>query len=114
MIRSKPGDVILIRFPFTDLSASKMRPALVLSPSRMANQSGSVLVLAMTSQPQRESRLRLVEWKLAGLPKPTWLKPVLGTLAASLVVRRLGRLHSTDLPRAQQALRLMIDSAFLK
>lgn len=29
----RPGVVVLVRFPFSDLSASKLRPALVLAPA---------------------------------------------------------------------------------
>jgi hypothetical protein len=74
---------------------------------------GDVVVLAMTSQPQREAKLRLRRWQSAGLPKPTWLKPVIGTLAVTLVLRRLGRLQAADRPRVRQALGQAIAATFL-
>ena len=114
MTRYRPGDVVLIRFPFTDLSSSKKRPALVVSPPALAARHGDVVVLALTSQPQRDSRLRLSEWASAGLPKPTWFKPVLGTLSAKLVLRRLGRLNPADEPLARHALRQIIHARFLR
>src|SRR5438552_984405 len=113
MTRYRPGDVVLVRFPFTDLSTTKNRPALVLSTPGFAARQGDVVVLAMTSKPQREAKLRLSRWQSAGLPKPTWLKPVVGTLATSLVLRRLGRLHAADRPRVRLALRQAIATAFL-
>jgi mRNA interferase MazF len=109
----RPGDIVLVRFPFTDLSANKKRPALVLSMPRFTARQGDVVVLAMTSQPQREAKLKLSRWKLAGLPKPTWLKPVIGTLAATIVIRRLGRLHATDVRCARHALRELIARTYL-
>ncbi len=39
----------------------------------------------------------------AGLPKPTWVKTVIGTLAVSLVIRRIGRLHATDQKRVNRS-----------
>lgn len=113
MTRYRPGDVVLVRFPFTDLTASKKRPALVLSTPAFTARQGDVVVLAMTSQPQRDANLRLSHWQSAGLPKPTWLKPVIGTLAATVVIRRLGRLHEADRPRVRHALRQGIAAAFL-
>jgi mRNA interferase MazF len=102
-----------VRFPFTDLSSTKKRPALVLSTPRYTAQQGDVVVLAMTSQPQRGAKLRLARWQAAGLPKPTWLKPVVGTLAVTLIRRRLGRLHAVERPRVRQALREAIAATFL-
>jgi len=78
----------------------------------MARQ-GDLVVLAMTSQPQRDTKLRVSQWRLAGLPKPTWLKPVIGTIATELVVRRMGRLRSGDARRVRLALQQAIASVFL-
>ena len=113
MTRCEPGDIVLVRFPFTDLSTSKKRPAVILNSAKFTTGQGDVVVVALTSQPQKDSGLRLSEWKAAGLPKPTWLKPVIGTLAGSLVVRRLGKLHPADQKRVGIALRKLIASKFL-
>ena len=112
MTRYKPGDVVLIHFPFTDLSSRKKRPALVLNPVRYGVR-GDVVVMAMTSQPQKQSSLHLRDWKKAGLPKPTWVKPVIGTLATSLVLRRLGRIAPSDYPCVKQALVHLLDARFI-
>ena len=46
----RQGDIVLVSFPFTDLTSSKRRPALVLSPDSF-NAAGEDLVLAaVTSQ----------------------------------------------------------------
>ena len=113
MTRYKPGDLVLVRFPFTDYSTLKKRPALVLSSPKFTAQQGDVVVMALTSQPQRDVDLRLTEWRAAGLPKPTWVKTVIGTLAVSLVIRRIGRLHASDQKRVTAAIRKMIASKLL-
>ena len=41
----RQGDIVLVSFPFTDLTSSKRRPALVLSPDSL-NTAGEDLVLA--------------------------------------------------------------------
>lgn len=114
MTRFDPGDIVLIQFPYTDNSTTKRRPALVLSPLGYIRQRGDLVLLAMTSQPQAQASLRLASWKLAGLPKPTWLKPVIGTFASSLVLRRIARLQESDYARARLALRNAISPDFLK
>jgi mRNA interferase MazF len=114
MTAYKPGDIVLVRFPFTDLSTTKKRPALILNPTVLTSRQGDVVVMAMTSQPQLESRLRVSRWRLCGLPKPTWLKPVIGTFAPALIVRPLGRLHPADFGHARFAIRQAIAPIFLK
>ena len=44
--RYKRGDIVLVSFPFTDLSSSKRRPALVISPDSF-NEHGQDLVLVI-------------------------------------------------------------------
>ena len=113
MTRFDPGDVVLVRFPFTDLAAARKRPALVLSQPEFARSRGDVVVLALTSRPQADDSLRLADWKAAGLLKPTWLKPLIGTLSGRLIVRRLGELADADGPSVAKALSELIDRRFL-
>ena len=44
------GDVVLVPFPFTDLSSVKQRPALVLSPERLNKVRPDLVLAAITSQ----------------------------------------------------------------
>lgn len=113
MTACDPGDVVLVRFPFTDLATSKKRPALVLSPRGYSTRYGDVVLLALTSQPQPEDELGLRDWQQAGLPKPTWLKALIATVSAKIIVRRLGAIGQDDWPRAAKAVKLLIASDFL-
>ena len=46
----KRGDIVLVPFPFTDLTSSKKRPALVISPDSFNSQQQDLVVVAITSQ----------------------------------------------------------------
>ncbi len=51
-------------------------------------------------------------WREAGLPKPTWIKPLIATLAANMFTRTLGRLDPGDWPRVERTIRLVIAAQF--
>jgi mRNA interferase MazF len=77
------GTIVLVPFPFTDQSASKRRPAVVVSnrPYNMARP--DVVVMAITSQLRPTStsgEVWVSEWQQAGLLKPSAIKPVFVTL----------------------------------
>jgi mRNA interferase MazF len=45
----KRGSVVLIRYPFTDLTSAKVRPALVLTPDHLLPRLDDVLCLFISS-----------------------------------------------------------------
>ncbi len=50
MTRYDCGDVVLLPFPFTDLTTSKQRPAVIVSSTWFNQNRKDVIVLAITSQ----------------------------------------------------------------
>jgi mRNA interferase MazF len=72
----KRGDVVLVPFPFTDLSSSKHRPALIVSPDALNSARDDVVVLDVTSQIPRqltadEFMIPAADLRSTGLPKPS-------------------------------------------
>ena len=49
----KRGDVVLVRFPFTDLTTTKKRPALVISTDLYNQSQINLIIAAITSQTHR-------------------------------------------------------------
>ena len=45
------GDIVLIPIPFTDLSAQKRRPVIVISNDTYNRKTTDIVVVAMTSNP---------------------------------------------------------------
>ncbi len=112
MTKCSPGDVVLVRFPFTDLTSTKKRPALVISPSEYSIEFDDIVAMALTSQPQN-SDFVIRGWKQAGLPKPTWFKPIVATLSSTVIIPRLGTLADGDWSSAAQAISTLIAPRFL-
>lgn len=48
------GDIVVVRFPFTDLSQTKKRPALIVSNAQV-NQTGDYLMVQITSQVKQDN-----------------------------------------------------------
>lgn len=67
------GDLVLVRFPFTDQTRIKKRPAVVVSSDAYHGQRTDVVLMAVTSQILRPAgavgELLITEWQKAGLPK---------------------------------------------
>ncbi len=92
------GDVVLVPFPFTDQTASKKRPAVVVSSDTLHRESSDLVVMAVTTQPRPASSLEVAvtRWREAGLLRPSVIKPVLASIEHSLVLKKLGSLHTPD------------------
>ena len=88
---------MLLPFPFTDLSATRVRPALVVSADEF-HQEGDDLVVAMITSQERSGRgdYGLNDWQDAGLLHPSWVRSKLATLSQGLVRFSPGRISSRD------------------
>jgi len=98
---------VLVPFPFTDHSASKRRPAAVVSNASYNSAKPDVVVMAVTSQLRHtpgRAEVWVHDWQRAGLLKPSAIKPVLTTLEQGLIIRTLGHLGDED----RQALKRII------
>jgi mRNA interferase MazF len=94
----KKWDVILVPFPFTDLSSAKRRPALIVSPDSY-NQNKDVVIAYVTSRvntPLRFGDYKLQKWKEAGLPKSSLVRMKLATIDKTIIVKKLGKLENID------------------
>lgn len=92
-------DVVVVPFPFTDKSAQKRRPALVLSSAKSFNAKARHSVMAMiTSAANRSWPLDVTirDLTAAGLPAASVVRMKLFTLDHKFVVRRAGRLTAAD------------------
>jgi len=98
------GEVILVRYPFSDLSGAKIRPAIIVSSP---HSSQDVFILPLTSKTKSllTGEFILKDWNKAGLNIETAVKRGIYTIHQNLVVRRVGRLTDSDLNGLDQALR---------
>lgn len=107
---SATGDIVLIPFPFSDLSSQKKRPALVLTPP---DATGDFIALAITSRPTPFPAVALSNDDLLTglLPKPSWIRTdKVFTFSQSLVVTQVATLKP---PVLQQALHALCDKVGL-
>ena len=87
------GDLLLVPFPFTDLSAAKRRPVLALTAP---DSYGDFIALPVTSRPQSTHGVSLAATDLVkgSLPMASWIRTDrIVTLNADLVVKSIGRVR---------------------
>lgn len=93
------GDVVLVAFPFTNLQATKKRPAVVISRQSYQQNRPDVILMAITSQirqPLATGEAVLHDWQAAGLAKPSVFKPLIATLEQTQIVKVMGKLSNAD------------------
>lgn len=111
MTTYKFGDVVLVPFPFTDQTATKKRPAVVVSSDAYHSDHINLILMGISSQlssPLRAGEVIIKEWKKAGLINPSAVKPVLTTIEKRLVIHKLGTLSQADRRAVEQALKTIL------
>lgn len=88
-------EVVLVRYPYSDFSAGKVRPAVIISAQ---HPSDDLIVVALTSRTERlmPGEFPLNKWQEAGLNVLTVVKRGIYTVHNSLVVRPIGFLSIED------------------
>jgi mRNA interferase MazF len=102
------GTVVLLPFPFSDLSGAKLRPAVIINPPY---PSDDLLVMAVTSVGEglRPGEFPIRSWRPAGLLHPSFAKRALASVSGDLARKFLGHLQGDDLARLDHALRLWLE-----
>lgn len=105
------GDIVLIAFPFTNLSATKVRPALVIGHAGAAD----VVVIFITSNLANAGPTDVVldsenpEFAQSGLRVSSRITAArLATLEEGLVRRTIGSAGTETLHQVRDALRLVL------
>lgn len=103
------GDVVLVAFPFTDLTTTKKRPAVVISPDSFNSLNQDLILAAITAQPgsaRFSLRINSKDFANGGLPKPSRVRLVkVFTIHSALIVKRIGTLNSEKIREILTALR---------
>ncbi|NMG20076.1 type II toxin-antitoxin system PemK/MazF family toxin [Brasilonema bromeliae] len=98
------NDIILVRYPFSDLSSSKVRPAVVINAPHISQD---IIITPLTSKTGSllEGEFVLYDWAAAGLNVVTAVKRGLYTVHESLIVTTIGKLANSDVEQLEQSLR---------
>lgn len=101
------GEVVLVRYPFSDLSGSKIRPACIVNTPHLSKD---VFILPLTSKTTLllAGEFVLQDWRQAGLNVETAVKHGLYTVHQNLIAQRVGILSGSDLNALAGALRLWL------
>lgn len=102
----KFGDIVLLKFPFTDQINSKKRPALVIQDSK----DGDIIVCRITTKPYRTSfDINLEDWDKFGLRLPSVVRVhKIASLEKELVDQKIGRLDIVSQKQIRLAFKKLV------
>ena len=105
----KRGDVVLVSFPFTDLTAAKQRPALIISPDSVNRFSQDFILAAITSQLTEDERsiaLTESDFLHGKLPKKSVVRLTkVFTMHSMLIRKKIGSLKPVKMDEVLSRIR---------
>jgi mRNA interferase MazF len=98
------NDTVLIRYPFSEMTGTKVRPAVILSNPKVSDD---YLVAPLTSKvgKLRDDEFILANWTSAGLNVPSAVKRGIYTVHSSLILKLVGRLSDRDSEQLSKAIK---------
>jgi mRNA interferase MazF len=100
-------EVALVKYPFSDLTNSKIRPAIVVNAP---HSSQDIFIVPLTSRTAAllSGEFVLTDWQGAGLNVSSAVKRGLYTVREDLVVKPLGKLSSSEIFALEVLLKLWL------
>ena len=103
------GEVVLARFPFSDLTSQKLRPCLVLGLAEFED----VILCQITSRSYRSKRaiaLTKKDFRRGSIVVDSFIIPdKIATLDTSMIVRTLGELKKAKLDEVKAVLKKVLE-----
>ena len=100
------GDIVLIKFPFTDLSGSKLRPAVIIAETEL---DFTVCFITTQLQWQETTDVQLISNTSNNLKKDSLIRTSkIATLDKSLATGLLGKLLTNELGDLNNKLKILL------
>jgi mRNA interferase MazF len=110
MARILRGDILWADLnPVKGHEQAGLRPVLILSPEIFNERSGTVIAMALTSQPQQAGFPLTLEIRSCSLPKSTWVKiSQVRTLSVERLGKRMGHVSDDEMTQIVEGLNEII------
>lgn len=112
----KKGNIVLIKYPFTDLTSTKVRPAIVVSSNGFTNQGQDAIFVCISSRTTNTQPSDLVfsvsdpEFPNSGLKKSSLIKVgKIVCLSKVLTSRLLGEVGPNTMVKMREKLISILD-----
>ena len=106
------GDILIVPFPFSDLSSIKQRPVLVLSHTQYNRESNDIITCGITSNIKDTAysvQITAKDLVSGNLPVASRIKvDKLFTLEKGIVKKRIGRIHQSTFERVKKELHKLV------
>ncbi len=111
MTSYRRGDVILVKFVFSDETGEKRRPAVLLSSNVYNQGRNEAIISAITGNTDRilVGDYLIKDWKSAGLLFPSVATGIIRTIKQDMIVRKLGALTANDVDETDKILRSILE-----
>ena len=103
------GDVVLLPYPFTDLTTKKVRPGIVISSNHGKYEDVFIVPLTSKILELSQGEFILTDWKASGLNVQSAVKRGCVLIDVSLIKMKVGTLEESDIIRLNRALKIWFE-----
>ena len=87
-------DIVLIPFPYSDLTGSKQRPALIISNEKLNKSEDRICCLITSSEPTEGIQITNNDYLEGKLPFKSWIKPYrIFTISSKIIKKKICTLN---------------------